>query len=181
MLGHALNSLKPYSSMGIVVLYFISWTYNYFAIHTCFISIQQYVQEYLAVVYICLKMYSSGKTQPKVLKQMDSIYENLISNKGITLEENNLLKEFYSYDKEGNFQITLNYCKICNHLKLPRTHHCTQCKKCIAMMDHHCYFIGNCIGVGNYNIFMQFLFTSIIVYVIIRAQIFSKLLLYRAY
>eukprot|EP01126_Amoeba_proteus_P037585 TRINITY_DN3885_c0_g1_i26.p1 TRINITY_DN3885_c0_g1~~TRINITY_DN3885_c0_g1_i26.p1 ORF type:complete len:101 (-),score=9.86 TRINITY_DN3885_c0_g1_i26:1629-1931(-) len=31
----------------------------------------------------------------------------------------------------------LRYCKKCENWKLPRTHHCSMCGRCVVRMDHH--------------------------------------------
>ena len=45
-------------------------------------------------------------------------------------------------------------CTHCGYGKPERTHHCSQCKKCVYGMDHHCTFIGNCIGHANKKYFV---------------------------
>ncbi|ORX33793.1 DHHC palmitoyltransferase-domain-containing protein [Kockovaella imperatae] len=49
------------------------------------------------------------------------------------------------------------YCKMCNHYKPPRTHHCRQCKTCVLKLDHHCPWIVNCVGYYNQGHFIRFL------------------------
>jgi len=50
------------------------------------------------------------------------------------------------------------WCKKCNRIKPPRSHHCHICKKCVLRMDHHCPWISNCVGFGNHKYFFLFLF-----------------------
>ena len=50
------------------------------------------------------------------------------------------------------------YCRTCDRIKLPRTHHCRKCQKCVLRMDHHCVWVGNCVGLYNIRFFIQFLF-----------------------
>ena len=54
------------------------------------------------------------------------------------------------------------YCKKCQNVKPPRTHHCSICGKCVMKMDHHCPWTGNCIGLKNYKYFICFLFWTVV-------------------
>lgn len=49
------------------------------------------------------------------------------------------------------------WCKKCDALKPPRTHHCSMCGQCIMRMDHHCPWVGNCVGWNNHKQFTLFL------------------------
>lgn len=52
----------------------------------------------------------------------------------------------------------LQYCKICNGFKAPRSHHCRKCNRCVLKMDHHCPWINTCCGHFNHASFTYFLF-----------------------
>ena len=49
------------------------------------------------------------------------------------------------------------YCKSCEQIKPPRTHHCSLCGVCVLRMDHHCPWVGTCVGIKNHKYFLQFL------------------------
>nr|XP_048279256.1 palmitoyltransferase ZDHHC6 [Myodes glareolus] len=51
----------------------------------------------------------------------------------------------------------LQYCKVCQAYKAPRSHHCRKCNRCIMKMDHHCPWINNCCGHQNHASFTLFL------------------------
>ncbi|XP_030308789.1 palmitoyltransferase ZDHHC6 isoform X1 [Calypte anna] len=51
----------------------------------------------------------------------------------------------------------LQYCKVCQSYKAPRSHHCRKCKRCVMKMDHHCPWINNCCGYQNHASFTLFL------------------------
>ncbi|GLV42049.1 uncharacterized protein CBL_04992 [Carabus blaptoides fortunei] len=51
----------------------------------------------------------------------------------------------------------LQFCKVCDGYKAPRSHHCRKCEKCVLKMDHHCPWINNCVGWGNHAHFTAFL------------------------
>lgn len=57
------------------------------------------------------------------------------------------------------------YCKHCDGIKPPRSHHCSICGRCVMRMDHHCPWVGRCVGHKNYRFFYQFL-----AYVVIACQ-----------
>nr|XP_033799052.1 palmitoyltransferase ZDHHC6 [Geotrypetes seraphini]XP_033799053.1 palmitoyltransferase ZDHHC6 [Geotrypetes seraphini] len=51
----------------------------------------------------------------------------------------------------------LQYCKVCEAYKAPRSHHCRKCNRCVMKMDHHCPWINNCCGHRNHTSFTLFL------------------------
>ncbi|KAM4852190.1 palmitoyltransferase ZDHHC6 isoform 3-T3 [Thomomys bottae] len=51
----------------------------------------------------------------------------------------------------------LQYCKVCQAFKAPRSHHCRKCNRCVMKMDHHCPWINNCCGYQNHASFTLFL------------------------
>lgn len=53
------------------------------------------------------------------------------------------------------------YCRVCNVWKPDRTHHCSQCGRCVLNMDHHCPWINNCVGFFNRKFFIQVLIYAI--------------------
>lgn len=56
----------------------------------------------------------------------------------------------------------LQYCKVCEGYKAPRSHHCRKCNRCVKKMDHHCPWINHCVGWANHGYFTKFLAFSII-------------------
>lgn len=51
----------------------------------------------------------------------------------------------------------LQFCRVCEGYKAPRTHHCRKCNRCVMKMDHHCPWINNCCGHLNHAYFTGFL------------------------
>lgn len=51
----------------------------------------------------------------------------------------------------------LQKCGVCHGYKVPRSHHCRKCGRCVQKMDHHCPWINNCVGWGNHAHFTYFL------------------------
>jgi len=49
------------------------------------------------------------------------------------------------------------FCKVCQTVKPPRTHHCHICKACILRFDHHCPWVASCVGFYNHRYFYLFL------------------------
>lgn len=54
----------------------------------------------------------------------------------------------------------LQFCKICDSFKAPRSHHCRKCNRCVFKMDHHCPWINTCCGHRNHASFVYFLLTA---------------------
>lgn len=52
----------------------------------------------------------------------------------------------------------MSYCNTCQHLRPPRSFHCSQCGVCVEVHDHHCPWVGTCIGYRNVKYFIAFLF-----------------------
>ena len=52
--------------------------------------------------------------------------------------------------------IAYKYCKYCDCVKPPRTHHCSITGKCIYDFDHFCPWVGQTVGYGNYRYFFLF-------------------------
>jgi len=51
-----------------------------------------------------------------------------------------------------------NWCFTCQAPKPERTHHCSECRRCVLKMDHHCPWLGfKCIGLRTYPAFLHFL------------------------
>ncbi|KAL2102512.1 hypothetical protein ACEWY4_001680 [Coilia grayii] len=61
--------------------------------------------------------------------------------------------------KPDNLQDTayLQFCRLCQGYKAPRSHHCRKCNRCVMKMDHHCPWINNCCGHQNHAYFTSFL------------------------
>ncbi|XP_048842930.1 palmitoyltransferase ZDHHC6 [Brienomyrus brachyistius] len=51
----------------------------------------------------------------------------------------------------------LQFCRVCQGFKAPRSHHCRKCNRCVMKMDHHCPWINNCCGHLNHAYFTSFL------------------------
>lgn len=60
------------------------------------------------------------------------------------------------------YESCLQYCKVCEGFKAPRSHHCRKCGRCVLKMDHHCPWINNCVGWGNQAFFVYFLSFAVI-------------------
>ncbi|KAJ1899461.1 Palmitoyltransferase [Coemansia sp. S100] len=50
------------------------------------------------------------------------------------------------------------FCRACKGFKPPRTHHCSDCDKCVLKMDHHCPWTNNCVGFNNQGHFLRFVY-----------------------
>jgi len=55
----------------------------------------------------------------------------------------------------GSDSQTERFCTTCGIFRPAGTHHCRECRGCIAEMDHHCVWIGNCVGKENYPEFIS--------------------------
>lgn len=58
-------------------------------------------------------------------------------------------------------------CSDCRIVRPPRARHCYYCNRCVYRYDHHCQWVNNCIGINNNSLFFMFLFTLLILCVIV--------------
>lgn len=67
-------------------------------------------------------------------------------------DSQNLLSE-----EQRQKQLSGAVCSDCCSRRPLRTHHCSQCYRCIIRYDHHSYFLNNCIGYDNQVYYFFFL------------------------
>ena len=60
-----------------------------------------------------------------------------------------------------------NGCKFCKIMELPlRSVHCGKCGRCVRTYDHHSKLIGCCIGENNHLVYILFLFSQCITFIV---------------
>ncbi|KAL0216630.1 hypothetical protein P9112_008814 [Eukaryota sp. TZLM1-RC] len=58
-------------------------------------------------------------------------------------------------------------CNKCQIFKPPGVHHCSTCDCCTRHFDHHCSWIGTCVGERNYGVFLWFITTLSVLFLLI--------------
>ena len=118
----------------------------------CFLSVcfhlHQNTHIVIGVLLCCLQiifLLSASVREPGVIPRLSPISQQSTHLHHLTMD---------------NFE-NLEYCRICNIFKLPRTKHCRYCDSCISGFDHHCPWIGSCIGVRNYHLFFLLLLSVV--------------------
>jgi palmitoyltransferase len=71
---------------------------------------------------------------------------------------------------------SIRYCKICQHIKPDRAHHCSSCGECVLKMDHHCIWLNKCISFSNYKFFLLLLGYNLLYYLFIGLTTLSPLI-----
>lgn len=76
--------------------------------------------------------------------------------------EDYMLDESYRDRGENHDQVNslyqFRFCKKCEEIKPPRSHHCSACNRCVMKMDHHCPWVGNCVALFTHKTFWLFNF-----------------------
>ncbi|KFX88880.1 hypothetical protein V490_07362 [Pseudogymnoascus sp. VKM F-3557] len=67
-----------------------------------------------------------------------------------------------------------NWCKKCNAVKPPRSHHCRQCNRCIPKMDHHCPWTSNCVSHTTFPHFLRFVFFAVVSMCFLQYHLFNR-------
>lgn len=76
----------------------------------------------------------------------------------MSVDEGSIENEIHYYDL-SNIE---GKCERCSYPKPKRTHHCSKCNKCFAKMDHHCLWLGKCIALRNYKLYIQYIYSGIL-------------------
>jgi len=116
--------------------------------------IRDYYVEYLSKAELAETMRQRG-----VRESVDKYYNlkkfKYMQTSAPFLNDNQEVQPFIEPKKKHN---KLSYCTTCEHLRPPRSFHCSQCGVCIEVHDHHCPWVGTCIGYRNLKYFIAFLF-----------------------
>ena len=78
------------------------------------------------------------------------------------IEELESLRSLAAFEVDLIHRKFTKRCEFCKTVKPPRTHHCSQCRRCVVRMDHHCVWIGTCVGLHNMKPFLLFLGYSVL-------------------
>jgi palmitoyltransferase ZDHHC13/17 len=90
-----------------------------------------------------------------------NLFYLISSNPGyVELPKSYNLHELYSRKK-------VDICAECKIVRPPRSRHCFYCNRCVFRYDHHCQWINNCVGLKNNNMFFLFLFTLILLCIVV--------------
>lgn len=58
----------------------------------------------------------------------------------------------------------------------PRTAHCYDCNVCVEKIDHHCPWIGMCIGKRNYRLYIAYILSLGLLFLLLYPQIVNYLI-----
>lgn len=123
---------------------------------------------FVLVIYICwFQVWILGPgIQPKV-----PLYR-IIEDTGEINYRSIEPPEYFMCDAHG-YPI---WCSTCESIKIDRSHHSSDMKKCVPKMDHFCTFMGAVIGKRNYRLFLQYCLWCILyfLYVCICTACFTK-------
>uniref|UniRef100_A0A7E4V5Z1 Palmitoyltransferase n=2 Tax=Panagrellus redivivus TaxID=6233 RepID=A0A7E4V5Z1_PANRE len=70
------------------------------------------------------------------------------------------VKPGYTPPKE--IRENLQFCMVCKGYKVPRSHHCSKCNRCVLKMDHHCPWLNSCVGHRNHAFFIKFIISAVL-------------------
>ena len=154
-----ISSYTVYLFVNLITYLFVRLTSDDFNIKYSFSNIYNVILSLLCISSILLLIWT--KQDPGKIE---------INTKGI-LEREITLSDSTIKLKYSPLMIMklmpCNGCKFCKIMELPlRSVHCNKCQRCIRTYDHHSLLIGSCIGENNHFVFVLFLFSQSLTFII---------------
>eukprot|EP00020_Sapocribrum_chincoteaguense_P011879 CAMPEP_0170732416 /NCGR_PEP_ID=MMETSP0437-20130122/1544_1 /TAXON_ID=0 /ORGANISM="Sexangularia sp." /LENGTH=444 /DNA_ID=CAMNT_0011070659 /DNA_START=228 /DNA_END=1558 /DNA_ORIENTATION=- len=121
----------------------------------------------------------SGSDEPTVaqvqvavsLGQCRSVTLGSYNQDDIDIIRNNAIEDAQNTHHRFTYDRVLRYCVPCASFKLPRSHHCSTCRRCVAGYDHHCIITGHCIGRNNIRQFALYLLAQTVALLVVAVQL----------
>lgn len=67
------------------------------------------------------------------------------------------------------------YCRMCEFYQPLRVRHCHSCELCVSTFDHHCPWLSTCIGEKNKLVFIGYLFSQTLQFLVMTVELIKYL------